>query len=122
MPTITILDVETSARFDIDNIHVGLSWTTLVFNRWTNPKKTIAENYPAGDYTMEIFKNSRYEGEPSMLIEQGAGLEVSGATLTITRTASENTLKPHRYYYRVLCEVDADNTHQIIHGVLNVDY
>jgi hypothetical protein len=122
MPTTTILDVETSARFDIDNIHEGLSWTTLVFNRWTNSKKTTPENYPAGDYTMEVFKNSRYEGEPAMLIEQGAGLEITGAVLTVTRTATENTLKPHRYYYRILCEVDADNIHQIIHGVLNVDY
>lgn len=122
MPDITILDVETSARFDISNLHAGRSWPSLVFKRWTNKTKTIAENYPAGDYSMEIFKTRDYSGDAAMIIEEGSGLTVANETLTITRNETENTLKPGQYFYRIICEVDADNSHQIIHGIINMDY
>jgi hypothetical protein len=122
MPTITILDVETSGRFDINNLHVGRSWPSLVFKRWTSPKKTAAEDYPEGTYRLEIFTDREYKTDPVMTIEEGSGLTVANELLTITRNETENTLKARQYYYRVICEVDADNSHQIIHGVLNVDY
>lgn len=118
----TILDVETSGRFDINNLHVGTSWTTLVFPRWTDKTKTTTEDYPDGEYRMEIFTNREYKGTPAMTLEEGAGLTIAGNLLTITRSATENTLKAAQYYYRVLCEVDANTIHRIIHGVLNVDY
>lgn len=122
MPDIEILNVETSARFDISNLHTGRSWPSLVFKRWADRTKTVVENYPAGVYRMEIFKSRDYTGTPIMTIEQDDGLTVENEVLTITRNETENTLKPGQYYYRVICDVDADNSHQIMHGVINIDY
>lgn len=122
MPDITILDVETSARFDISNLHAKRSWPSLVFKRWTNRSKTAVENYPAGDYRMEIFKTRDYSGSAVMTIEEGSGLTVANELLTVTRNETENTLKPGQYFYRIICDVDDDNSHQIIHGVINMDF
>lgn len=122
MPNIEIINVETSARFDIENLHAGRSWPTLVFKRWANKSKTVAENYPSGDYKMEIFTSREYKGTPVMVIEEGEGLTVAAELLTITRNETENTLQPKQYYYRIICEVDNNNSHQVIHGVLNIDF
>lgn len=113
-----IINVETSARFDFENLHVGKSWPTLKFSRFADKAKTIPEDFPYqdGGYVMEIYEESRYITLVKTIV-QGPKLILDDNIILISQDSTDNTLLENLYHYRIVVTNGAEKI-QVAHGSL----
>lgn len=113
-----VINVETSAKFEIENIHVGKSWPTLKFSRFADKAKTTPEDFPQdGTYKMEIFSDSKYTGSPLETINQGARLILDDNMIIVSANATQNIHTEGTKHFRITV-TDGSSIVQVVHGTL----
>ena len=111
------VNVDTSARFDIQNIRVGKSWPTLVFARYADKNKTLPDLYPDGAYEMKIYSDAACTHELET-IPQGMSLILDDHKIIVSRNAEQNVYGVGTKYFRITMVSDGVKF-QFVHGTLN---
>lgn len=110
-------NAETSAGFEIQNLHVGKSWPTLTFSRFGDKAKTIPEDFPqVGVYTMEIHADSKYT---SLLetITQGPRLILDDNKIIVSANSTQNIHTEGTKHFRIFV-TSGPSIIQVAHGTL----
>ena len=110
---------EISAPFEIGPLHTGTNWPALIFEKWSDAKQTVPEDFIDGTYSMGIYVDPAYLTEV-MSIAEGPDLVIEDNMIAVYRNEDQSTLPVRKYFFRILCVVDADDTFQVIHGTLNI--
>jgi hypothetical protein len=112
-----LLNLDPSAELNVAGIWTGhsFSWELDFFE----DDNVTPLNVP-GTVTMSIYEGVAANGSPVMTLTAGSGLTISGNTITIARSKSQNTLHATQYYYTICDDIDGDTSFQSVYGNLKV--